>query len=292
MTSYTGKKGEIRMKLPKLENRYIALAGILLATSLPEIVLHLATAQGPTTRFNSGLLLCFLFAVVPALLLFALITVIPSSKWRKAIAITFSAVVYVLCASQLVYYRIFGTFYSAYSMSRGGQVLQFWDIALEAVLENLPVLLLMAAPLVLVCLCKYAHFPRRRFSFFWAGGALVLQLLLVLILPVFGKEAMSPYDLYHNNSDSYFNVNRLGLLTAFRLDVTRGILGTEVGGTIDLDISVDETLPSAPSYADPTPSVPAVQDPDVPQIDTSPNVLNIDFFFVVDFIKGHPATTF
>ena len=278
------------MKLPILENRYIALTGILLATSLPEIVLHLATAQGPTTRFNSGLLLCFLFAVVPALLAFALITLIPCDKWRKAIAITFSAVVFVLCASQLVYYRIFGTFYSAYSMSRGGQVLQFWDIALEAVLENLPVLLLMAAPLVLVCICKYTNFPRRRFSIFWAGGALVLQLLLILILPVFGKEAMSPYDLYHNNSDSYFNVNRLGLLTAFRLDVTRGILGTEVGGTIDLDISVDETLPSVPSYADPTPSVPAVQDPDVPQIDTSPNVLNIDFETLIaqeknDYIK-------
>lgn len=265
------------MKLPKIGTRYITLVCILLAAAIPEIVLHFATAQGLTTRFNSGLLLCILFSAVPALLLFTLASLIPSPKLSKAVTITFVSILYILCASQLVYYRIFGTFYSAYSMSRGGQVLQFWDIALEAIWENLPVLLLMALPLVLLCFCKYQRFPRRRFGILWAAGALLLQLLLVLILPAFGKEAMSPYDLYHHNSDSYFSVNRLGLLTAFRLDVTRGLLGSDTGGAIDLDTpAIESTEASTPTARGPE-SDPTTQTPAEPLIDTSPNVLDIDF---------------
>ena len=103
-------------------SRWVWLLFVLWLTALiPELALHLATAKDPASLWNYGMYLPGLFALVPALILFAVLCLIHSGGWKRALLILFSLIVFVLCASQLVYYRIFGCFYSAYSMANGGQ---------------------------------------------------------------------------------------------------------------------------------------------------------------------------
>ena len=131
-----------------------------LAVAFPELILHIFTAKTMKTCFNSGFILPLLFAAVPALILFTVLVLIPSRKVSHGINIGYHAVSFILCASQLIYYKIFGTFYSAYSMSRGGQVLQFWEITQEAIKQNMHILVLMALPLILLCILGWKFLLR------------------------------------------------------------------------------------------------------------------------------------
>lgn len=285
MASYRGKFSAVVSHWSP-RSRWVWLLFVLWLTALiPELALHLATAKDPASLWNYGMYLPGLFALVPALILFAVLCLIPSGGWKRALLILFSLIVFVLCTSQLVYYRIFGCFYSAYSMANGGQVLQFWDIALKTVWQNLPVLILMLLPFLCVCIFGKHLIPRtaiekKPLCLIPASIAVVLQIALVLCLPLFGgKSELSPYDLYHNNTDSYYSVNELGLMTAFRLDVVRTLTDSQPGGTIHIDVPADTTptettVPTTPATEGETEPIPTVPEP---TIDTSPNALPIDF---------------
>ena len=82
-------------------------------------MLHLSTAKSSDLLLNSGLLLGALFAVLPAFVMFAVCTSLPSRGASYFAAVVWSFVCFLLCASQLVYYRVFGTFYTFYSMTNG-----------------------------------------------------------------------------------------------------------------------------------------------------------------------------
>ena len=43
---------------------------------------------------------------------------------NRLVAIVYTALCFLLCASQLVYYRIFGTFYTFFSMTNGAGAIQ------------------------------------------------------------------------------------------------------------------------------------------------------------------------
>lgn len=269
--------------------RYDQLLAVLwAAVAVPELILHISTAQGVTSFFSSGLILSLLFAAVPALIVWAVMLVVPKPKINFIIVLVFSALFFLMPASQLIYYRVFGTFYSAYSMANGGQVLQFWNIVLKKIFTNLPLLALMALPLLFLAIFGKKHFSFRRMKFplFAAApvlAAVILQLLLILCLPIFGgKEPMSAYDLYHNTNDSYFSVNKLGLFTAFRLDIQTQLFGGNEGGSISIDPPLNPVNPqpsTEPSGSETNPTGGETEPgaTTAPTIDTSPNVLQIDF---------------
>lgn len=272
---------------PPKPKRYLwTLLFLWAACALPELVLHIATATSTAAIFNSGLILPLLFSLVPALCLLTLDLLIPRWQGKHIVTIVYSAVCFLIFASQLVYYKIFGTFYSAYSMAHGGQVFQFWRIALDAILKNLFLLLLMALALIAVCLvgrklCRYRRVKNPAAALLPLILAVVLQLLLVVSLPIFGgTKDMSAYDLYHNNSDSYISVNKLGLLTAFRLDVTRLASGNQPSGSMHFDDPPSTSAPTdTPDTTDPDGSAPQdpTEDTTAPVQNTGPNVLNFDF---------------
>ena len=131
----------------------------------------------------------------------------------------------------------------------------FWNIVLKKIWENLLLLLLMAVPFGVLCARGKQWFSfdcakPRALGLLPLIFAVVVQIGLVCLLPQFGGTGnMSAYDLYHHSADSYFSTNRLGLLTAFRLDVTRQITGQELGGTIVLE---ETTAPTTEPTTQPT----------------------------------------
>ena len=272
-------------------NRFWLLLYLWIAAALPELVLHFATAKNFGTVFNGGLFLAPLFALVSAVAVFILCTAIPNPKVCNGIALGYSGVVLFLCGAQLVYYRIFGTFFSVYSMTKGGAAMQFGATIFSGIMGSLPLLLLMALPLVFLIFLgkKYFTFralPNWKMQIPMVVFCVALHLLIVLALPVFGGFSdTSPYGLYHKSADSYAGVNKLGLLTAFRLDLQRTITDEDTSGSIVLDNPI-HTDPPAPS--DPIPSgdpAPEGTNPDGSTPDVTlplwmqriPNQLDIDF---------------
>ena len=286
---------------PKQQRRYSSLLFYLwIALAFPELVLHLSTAKSGGMLFNSGLLLGAVFAVLPAAVMFVLCTSL-GKRVNRGLTVLYGAVCFLFCASQLVYYRIFGTFYTFFSMTNGAAAFQFGATIFSAVTKNLVTLVLMAIPLLAMLLGGHRryYFQHRRKLLPKVAvllAAIVLNVVAVSALPLFGgKDDTSAYGLYHNTSDAYLGVNRLGLYTAFRLDMMRTITGIGAEGTIDLGEPVPtESEPSVENQfltpEEPVQTQPQATDPSVPETtvppetteppityDTSPNVLSIDF---------------
>ena len=256
----------------KYLNRNFLLLYLFAATAIPELLLHISTAIDGTL-FNAGLILPVLFAAVPALVIYGVTLFVPSRKANFWITVAYSAIVLLLCGSQKVYYEIFGTFYSAYSMANGGDAFQFVDTIIKGIGASIFVLLLMALPLIAMIVLGRKYFSFKPMKA-WQGAvapmvaAVVLQLLLVLCLPIFGgTDALSAYDLYHNSVDSYAGINKLGMLTYFPVDVMRMLTGFEPGGELVLEPIETED--------------PATETTGVPGETTAPvlgdNVLDINF---------------
>ena len=293
------KKIEKSNKSWPVLNHWWLLPILWLSGAIPEIVLHISTATGPGTLLNSGMILGALFAIVPGLIVFTLISLIPSRKWNLAICITYSVLYALMAGAQMVYYSIFGVYFSAYSMVNGAAAAQFWRVAVQHCLINLHWIVILLLPTLF-----FSIFAHRLFrldglhswclSLVPAVMAVALQMILVGMLPVFGgREDLSAYNLYYYSTDSYYGINKLGLLTGFRLDLSRYFTGEEPEGTLDLEATMPNmTWPFMTTQTRPvvtTNSVPhgsssgSASTPDTtpietnPPIDTSPNILNIDF---------------
>ena len=130
------------------QRHYASLLFFLwIALAFPELVLHLATAKSGEMLLNSGLLLGALFAALPAAVMFFLCTSLGKGL-NRMLTVLYGAACFLLCASQLVYYRIFGTFYTFFSMTNGAAAFQFGATIASAVMKNLVTLVLMAIPLL------------------------------------------------------------------------------------------------------------------------------------------------
>ena len=256
------------------------------ALAWPELVLHVSTA-GSGLMLNSGLLLGPLFALVPALLMAALCGSLPRRWHNYLAALLYSLLTLLLCGSQLVYHHIFGTFYTFFSMTNGAGAFQFAATITAALKECALPLLLMALPILFLLFgsTKQINFHRSRSA--WRKIVLILLAIAVhcaavYALPYLGGTAdTTAYGLYHNASDAYLGVNKLGLFTAFRLDMMRTITGDSADGSIILTEppASTEPLPTVPpaTTLPPETTVPPETTEPLPQIDTSPNVLDIDF---------------
>lgn len=266
-----------------------------LASALPELVLHISSATDQAALYNEGLYLGPLFSLVPALIVFAVISLIPKRGINLAICITYSALYALLAGAQMIYQSIFGVYFSAYSMMNGASAFQFWETALNHCRMNLHWIFILLLPVLFFSIFAWRFFRLQgmrswQLALIPAVVAVVMQFAMIGLLPVFGgKEALSPYDLYYNTADSYYCINKLGFLTGFRVDVSRYLSDDSSGG----DLNLDATMPSfnlptlntptqKPTYR-PAPTGPngatiyTEPAPTEPPLDTSPNVLDIDF---------------
>lgn len=288
MSKYTGRysadRAPRRVDLPQAW----LLPLLWLAGALPELVVHIDTATNRQTLLNSGLPLSMLFALVPALVVFALTCLIPRRRVNLALVIAYSAMYYLLCASQLIYFNNFGTFYSAYSALHGGAAFQFVDIILKRIAQNLHWLVLALLPTLFFCIFARKCFAFRGISRPWRGfvplvAAAIAQIALVGALPLFGGTAqMSAYDLYHNTSDSYACINKLGVFTGLRIDFTRLLAQDDPDETVNIATMPSFALPTLPPSTVPDSSDTSPIAPTDPPIVYDQNILDIDFSALID----------
>ena len=146
-------------------------------------------------------------------------------KGRFGAEIFLTAVLTLLYGSQIVYHFIFGTLYSAAMVSQGGEAMtNFWRELLAAMGDHFPWLIALLVPLALRIFLRKGLKGELR-----AKGRIVLLVLAVALFALTradirqtGTEMFSDEDYYRSGEiATNQNVQRFGLLTTIRLELTR-----------------------------------------------------------------------
>ena len=156
-----------------------------------------------------------------------LVTLVPSflRKGRFGAEILLTAVLTLLYGSQIVYHFIFGTLYSVAMVSQGGEAMtNFWRELLAAMGDHFPWLIALLVPLALRIFLRKGLKGELR-----AKGRIVLLALAVALFALTrvgirqtGTEMFSDEDYYRSREiATNQNVQRFGLLTTIRLELTR-----------------------------------------------------------------------
>lgn len=187
------------------------------------------------------------FSAALACVLALLLSFVPR-KARFWVELASVAVLTVLYGSQLVYYFVFGTMYSLALMQQGGAaVTSFWKETLMTMWQELPSVLLLLVPVVVLCLLRKWHsrLPERMgivSRCVLAGAGAAFYALVILILPTGGTGMFSDHYYYHSSSiATNQNVQRFGLMTTFRLELLGS--GEEEPETVTYYVPEVETEP-------------------------------------------------
>lgn len=190
-----------------------------------ELVFRVATSQ---SFINNGFFVAAMFVTV-----YGLVSYFVASMFGKRINGLLSTLVliffWIVFSSQLVYNKIFKTYYTIYSMTRGTKVLEFWQDIIIYTTQSILWIVLLGFPVFL-----FIAYFRKRISLKRPGfknRAVVLAFaLLFYVGAVFSinlgsKDILSSYDLYYNSVDQIMSVEKLGLATTMRLDLQRMVTG-------------------------------------------------------------------
>ncbi len=198
----------------------------------------------------------YLFAVsfsISAGAILSLLTGLFSYETNRIAAISYVSLLFLLYAVQLVYFSIFKTPLSLYSLTGAGDALQFKDVIGSAILRNIFAVLLLLLPLaVLLGFPEILGFERMK------PGPLFYVILLFVGVHLFslfcvyvtGDSAISQRTLYYRASSPVLSASRLGLLTTMRLDLMRLVSGA---GNMTADNANDASGYSggtAPAFAE------------------------------------------
>ena len=178
-------------------------------------------------NLSADYLFPFLFSLSAGTALYLLVSLIPVKA--AGIAASVIALLVSICYGvQLIYYCIFHTPFSLVSIGAAGDVLQFQDIIIEAILKNAVAVVLLFLPLIILIMQK------RKLSFS-VKKPLTLGFVLLFCISSYsaaiicvnltGDSPASQNTLYYKAASPDLSVSKLGVLTTMRLDFERLVAG-------------------------------------------------------------------
>lgn len=197
---------------------YWLLFFFIASTAYLELLYRLWIIKGLSTDF----LFPFLFSFSFGTLLYLIISLLPAKACRITAAVV-SSLLSLLYAVQIIYFCVFRTPLSLYSIGGAGNVVQFIDIIAETILRNILVILLLFVPLVILLFKKGPLFaPMKRIT-----AAFVLLFCIagystaIICVNLTGDGPSSQKTLYYSTLTPDLSIGKLGLLTTMRLDFQR-----------------------------------------------------------------------
>lgn len=210
-----------------------------------------------------------------------------SEKISKVLTFIFTIIITIYFIIQVIYSGVFATYFSLFgTMAVATQALDFTDVIWKAVTGEWWVLLIMLVPIILlsVYLRKVLDFERRDLKTYAIAVTLVI---LVFVLNIFimktdKKSVYSAYEIYKNNTSVDMTVEKLGVLESLYLDAKFSVKealgghGSEVTFAVEnydyTEEATTEAMTSISTFTD------ASEEEIIEEvIDTSPNVLDVDF---------------
>jgi len=160
-----------------------------------------------------------------------LISSLFSEKTNRVLNTVMLSVLYVIFFAQMVYFKVYNSVFSIYSMSNGGQVFEFWRTILSTILDNWYNFVCLTVPVVLyfVFKNKWFDFSNNKLEVVCASIASVIVLFCVSFSYVcFDKIAIySSYNLYFNTHAPILSAKKFGLMSTMGIDLKRTLFGME-----------------------------------------------------------------
>lgn len=185
-----------------------------------ELVFKLSTVGYIDTRFIYTLLFC-----IPSA---GILFIISSLFYKTVNKYVYNVLIFLITVYfcvQCVYYKIFGSFMSVYSLKMGGDAINNFTEQLKIGISDsaLDLVILLLIPLisVLLTLTGIIGFDRIkiRFSLVTLGAVVLAHFASVLLLTAGGTGVYTVYDAYHSEDTSTdSSVKNLGILITTRLE--------------------------------------------------------------------------
>lgn len=196
--------------------------------------------------FNEMLLFC-----LPIALVIYMVTTTFSEKINKILSTTLLAFLYFIFFAQMVYFQVYNSVFSIYSMTNGGQVFEFWRTILSTIVGSLYNYICLTIPFILFFVFKKKFFDFKRNSI----GNISLYILIFFMFVNFStmflffdnKAIYSSYNLFFNTHAPILSAKKFGLLTTMNLDLERSIFGLKEK-KIEIDIGKDNNVPEEADY--------------------------------------------
>ncbi|HKM00671.1 MAG TPA: sulfatase-like hydrolase/transferase [Sedimentibacter sp.] len=172
--------------------------------------------------FNIGYVYMWFFSI-PMGLLFYLFSTGFKEKTNKIIFYSIITFLTLYYGTQIVYYSIFYTFTSFYSMFVGaGNALQFTDIVFTALSNNIFELTAIFLPVILLTIfhkkIEFNNISKKNFLRIVLSAG-VIQFAIVFLVLSSDRGMLSPSYLYSDTFLVVDSVDKFGLLTTGRLDI-------------------------------------------------------------------------
>lgn len=182
--------------------------------------------------FPSSFWLIILFSV-PIAVVLNILSSIFKPKVNKIITYVITIFIVILFGAQIVYYSMYESILSFYSIVNGGQVTEFMDVIFDMILRNwygIVLFVLPIIPLVILHKKKIIDFERQSLkqTLIKIGTAILVQIIAILCVNfINAKDIYSNKNLYYNTHVPKLATKRMGFLTALRLDFQRFVFGFE-----------------------------------------------------------------
>lgn len=240
---------------------------------------------------------------LPAIIAFSLagsgvcaaVTGWPHTLANKLIATLLVIFIGVYFTAQYIYHSVFNNYMSlAGTLRFGNQAADNADTVMENVKGDVLHMLLLVIPMLLAVLCIWVFMPFARRCWWsnlsFVGGSVIVYAAVIMVLWAVDDDIYSPYRIYREYTSVDLATQKLGVMETFWVDIREGIAG---GGHTDHEIQfasagdVEKETTEAVTEAE---TAEAVTEEPEPVIDTSPNVLDIDFD-ELDELAGSDAVT-
>lgn len=178
-----------------------------------------------------GVVFTLLFSMPPALLLGLLCGGV-SPRRGRALLILSILLLSLWLGAQTVYYRLFKTFLTIFSLTKMTMVAgAFGDMALGEVLVNWFPVVMMTIPLVLAIWLREKiipiHWQAGGLRLRWAGLAILVQLLSIGLVMLCGDGVMSLRYIYFQTATPELETQYFGALTQTQLEIRRVLFGID-----------------------------------------------------------------
>lgn len=166
---------------------------------------------------------------VPWAILFSIITSLFNSKINRVLNIILTLLISLFTLAQIVYYNFYHSIFSFFSLTTGaGQVMQFWQMILQVIMNIWYIFLIILLPLLLVCI-----FSKKIFNYKRGSYTKILVYMIIINLFIIGIIYRVKYDKGIYSLDILFNrthapmltINKTGLLSMEALDLYRYSFG-------------------------------------------------------------------
>lgn len=197
--------------------------------------------------FPSSIWLIALFSI-PIAILLNVISSIFKPIANKIITYFITTFIVILFGAQIVYYSMYESILSFYSILNGGQVTEFMDVIFDMILRNWYGIVFFALPIIVLIILhktKVIDFERKKLK---ETAIKIVAFVLIQIIAILCVNYFNTNDIY-SNKNLYYNVHvpklttkNMGFLTAMRIDLQRFAFGFEENLTVEvLSEAVQET---------------------------------------------------